>query len=78
MPCHVLKSKDSVMIVCSRGCRHKKCFICGKLAKAYCDVCDRPICSDHAQRVDVDTDVCPEHNNIKDIQKAIERRMALK
>ena len=81
MPCEFLRNSDGefVGIVCSRGDGYSPmpCSICGATHSALCDVCDEPICDEHATRVAHDTDVCPRHNTPDWIKAAIKRRLKL-
>jgi hypothetical protein len=58
-------------IICGPKKRLSKCF-CGKPATRLCDgprmkrnrlgdTCDRPLCDEHAVRIDADHDLCPRH-----------------
>lgn len=61
-------------IVCVRGARRPSCQWCDRPSLRLCDTplepvtfgrapstCDAPMCADHATRVTMRTDVCPDH-----------------
>jgi hypothetical protein len=55
-------------IVCGPKPRGGRCWACKRPGTRLCDwkmgegkTCDRPICSDHAETVAPNKDLCPEH-----------------
>jgi hypothetical protein len=71
----------------------KEYCYCGRKAVAYCDApnthsiktwlgvlstCDAPLCEEHRHKIDIDTDVCPQHNNEVSIKLAKKNRNDLK
>lgn len=69
MTCEFVKlPSGETAIICGRKSKPKACF-CGKPATRLCDfpknklgdTCDRPLCDEHAQRIDADHDLCPKH-----------------
>ena len=78
MPCQFFRSSDGelVGVICSRGHKQARCYICGKPANSLCDypigkgkTCDKPMCSHCKTTIGYDLDVCREHNNQADIAK---------
>jgi len=78
MPCEFWKSPDGqiVGVICSRGPKRQKCYICSRLSSSLCDypvgngkTCDKPMCSQCKTTIGPDLDVCREHNNPDDIAK---------
>jgi hypothetical protein len=77
MPCERYVSPDGsfTAIICSRGRRKvEPCAYCGKPFTSLCDfptegggTCDRKMCNDCRTTIGNDLDVCPRHNNPRDI-----------
>jgi hypothetical protein len=68
MACRTIVVNGVGAIVCGPRPRSKKCCACAKPGELLCDwkigggkTCDKPICAEHAQHVDDDKDLCPEH-----------------
>lgn len=80
MKCNVIKSGNTVAIVCGRGFQ-KKCSQpdCSRPGGRLCDfkltngkTCDRPICIGHAVKQGPDLDLCPPHSKmVDDFSKAV-------
>lgn len=83
MPCRTFQGDGFSAIVCTRGKRPMKCYVCARPCDILCDhpagvgkTCDRPCCKTHSEHVGKDRDYCLTHAEFERKKKAEQDRVA--